>query len=453
MTELASAAAPDVRGEAAPARHSCLFCSLLWPRYPGHSGGEIRDFHLVRHLASLTDLEFFALHHLPGDGQQDLLAPHVRALHDPRTISAARPDFVDPEPLPAKVLDRLLRRARRARLPVVGPRYHFDADSQLVNARTWSIRALAEAVRTRPPDFLFVSPQVNPVGLLLDPSPRTRTVLASYDVERVRMERLAAAAHGVAGLALRLEAARARRFETENLARFDGVIAVSDLDRRLYVDGYGFAPERVLVVENGVDPSYFSFRERPHEGPPRILYVGNLLYPPNAQAALRLLRRIMPRVWAALPDAEVVVLGAGPPPELVAEGRGDRVRVTGRVDDVRPYLAEARVGCFPLLAGSGTKYKVLEALSAGLPLVCSPLAAEGLELEHETHLLVAERDEEIAAGLVRLIGDAALGRRLAGRGRAQVERRYAWSVNLPRIGAWLDWLREAPARPRARARG
>lgn len=449
MTELASLAAPAARGEAASARYSSLFCSLLWPRYPGHSGGEIRDFHLVRHLASLSDLEFFALHHLPGEGQEDLLAAHVRARHDPRTISLARPDLLDPERLPAKVLDRLVRRIRRARLPLLGPRYHFDVEEQLVNARAWSLRALAETIRTRPPDFLFVSPQVNPVGLLLAPTSPTRTVLASYDVERVRMERLAAAARGLAGLALRLEAARARRFEAENLRRFDGVIAVSELDRGIYVDDYGLAPERVLVVENGVDPAYFSFQARRREGPPRVLYVGNLRYPPNAQAALRLLRGIMPRLWAQVPDAEVVVLGAGPPPDLLAESRGDRVRVTGLVEDVRPYLAEAWVGCFPLLAGSGTKYKVLEALSAGLPLVCTPLAAEGLALEHASHLLVAESDEDIAAGLARVIRESPLAGALAERGRAQVERSYAWSVNLPRVGAWLDWLRGEPTGRRA----
>lgn len=450
MTETASpSAAPPLR-DARSARASAVFCALLWPRYPGHSGGEIRDFHLVRHLASLCDLEFFALHHLAAEGQQDLLSEHVRALHDPRTIGGTRPELVDPERLPAKVLDRLVRRARRARLPVLGPRYHSDVEEQLVNARTWSLGALSEALRTRPPDFLFVSPQVNPVGLLVEPSPGTRTVLASYDVERVRMERLALAAHGVARLALRLEAARACRFEADNLRRFDGVIAVSDLDRRIYVDEYGLAPDRVLVVENGVDPQYFAFRERSRAGAPRVLYVGNLRYPPNAQAALRLLRQVMPRVWAAVPEAEVVVLGTGPPPELLAEARGERVRVTGRVDDVRPYLADARVGCFPLLAGSGTKYKVLEALAAGLPLVCSPLAAEGLDLTPGEDLLVADSDEATAAALVRVLREGPLAEALARRGRAQVERRYAWQVNLPRVGAWLDWLREAPRAAHAR---
>jgi glycosyltransferase involved in cell wall biosynthesis len=452
MSQTPSTSSTLVEAGPARARYRALFCSLLWPRYPGHSGGEIRDFHLVRYLGSLSDLEFFALNDLPGADQEDLLAAHVRARHDPRTISLARPDLVRPERLPAKVLDRLVRRVRRASLPLLGRRYHLDVEMQMVNARTWSLGALDEALGRLAPDFLFVSPQVNPVGLLLAARGETRLVMASYDVEHVRMQRLAAAQRGVAALALRLEASRARRFEEENLRHFDGVVAVSDLDRRHYVDDYGIPADRVLVVENGVDPDYFPFVERAREGPPQVVYVGNLRYPPNAQAALRLLRHVMPIVWASQPRAQAIVVGDGPPPELQSEARDGRVVITGRVADVRPYLARAWVGCFPLLAGSGTKYKVLEALAAGMPLVCSPLAVEGLDVEPGRHLAVAADDEGIAREVVRLIEDPASADEMARRGRRRVEERYAWDVNLPRLDAWLDFLKREPLRAAAPAR-
>ena len=432
------------------ARYRSLFCSLIWPRYPGHSGGEIRDFHLVRHLASLSDVEFFALHDLPGEGQEDRLAAHVRARHDPRTIASSRPDLVQAERYPAKVLDRVVRRLRRARVPVPGPRYHFDVEMQLVNARTWSLGALQEALGRSAPDFLFVSPQVNPVALLLPDGARTRLVMASYDVERVRMERFAAAARGLAALAMRWEAARAARFEADNLRRYDGVIAVSELDRQHYLRDYGFPEERVLVLENGVDPGYFAFAERTRAEPPQVVYVGNLRYPPNADAAVRLVRGIMPIVWRSRPDAQAVIVGDGPPPEVEAEARPGRVVVTGRVDDVRPHLARAWVGCVPLRAGSGTKYKVLEALAAGVPLVCSPLAVEGLDVEAGQHLAVGASDDDLAREVVRLLGDADAARALAHRGRQRVEERYAWDVNLPRLSGWLEWLRREP--PRAGSR-
>ncbi|HET9317759.1 MAG TPA: glycosyltransferase family 4 protein [Vicinamibacteria bacterium] len=427
-------------------RYRSLFCSLIWPRYPGHSGGEIRDFHLVRHLASLSDLEFFALHDLPGEGQEDRLAEHVRARHDPRSIATSRPELIQAEGYPGKVLDRVVRRLRRAHVPVPGPRYHFDVEMQLVNARTWSLGALREALGTGAPDFLFVSPQVNPVALLLPEGGHTRLVMASYDVERVRMQRFAEAARGLAAIALRWEASRAARFEADNLRRFDGVIAVSELDRQHYLRDYGFAEDRVLVVENGVDPEYFAFGDRTRTEPPQVVYVGNLRYPPNAEAAVRLVRRIMPIVWRSRPDAQAVIVGDGPPPDVQAEARPGRVIVTGRVSDVRPHLTRAWVGCVPLRAGSGTKYKVLEALAAGVPLVCSPLAVEGLDLEAGRHLAVAASDDDLAREVVRLLDDAESAGALARRGRERVEERYAWDVNLPRLAGWLDWLRREPPR-------
>ena len=190
--------------------------------------------------------------------------------------------------------------------------------------------------------------------------------------------------------------------------------------------------------------------ERARTDPPQVVYVGNLRYPPNAQAAIRLVRGIMPIVWRSRPDVQVVLVGDGPPPEVEAEARPGRVVVTGRVPDVRPHLSRAWVGCVPLLAGSGTKYKVLEALAAGVPLVCSPLAVEGLDLEAGRDLAVGASDGDLAREVLRLLDDAEAARALAHRGRQRVEERYAWNVNLPRLSGWLDWLRREPPRSGSR---
>ncbi|RPH92438.1 MAG: glycosyltransferase, partial [Lysobacterales bacterium] len=122
----------------------------------------------------------------------------------------------------------------------------------------------------------------------------------------------------------------------------------------------------------------------------------------------------------------------------------DRIVVTGRVKDVRPYLVGATVGCVPLVSGSGTKYKVLEALSAGVPLVCSPIAAEGLDLRDGEHMLVRQTDLEIADALVKLLDEPDMAQQMARRGRAAVETRYAWDVFLPKLDHWLNHLAEAP---------
>jgi len=120
--------------------------------------------------------------------------------------------------------------------------------------------------------------------------------------------------------------------------------------------------------------------------------------------------------------------------------------VTGQVDDVRPYLARAAVACMPLTAGSGTKYKVLEALSAGVPTVCTPTALEGLDLKDGDELLVRKSDQELASALVTLIKQPDLAARLARRGREAIERQYAWDTNLPNLDAWLERLAFLPRR-------
>ena len=164
------------------------------------------------------------------------------------------------------------------------------------------------------------------------------------------------------------------------------------------------------------------------------------------QAAWRLIRGIMPILWESYPDARLWIVGQQPGAKLKAQSDGERIVVTGRVEDVRPYLSGASVGCVPLSAGSGTKYKVLEALSAGMPLVCTPLAIEGLELEDGKHLLLGNDDKELASALMRLLEQPDLGKEITCQGNEWVQQRYSWDVILPRMDGWLDALKAMPFR-------
>jgi glycosyltransferase involved in cell wall biosynthesis len=416
-----------------------LFCAPRWPLFPGHSGGEIRDFHLVRFLAGRGPLEFFALED-PGPvpaGRDDRLRAAVATVHSPATMPAGTRLA---EPFAHKVVDRLARRLRRARLPAPGRRFHLDAEILETQARFGLLPGLDAALRSAP-EFLFVSPQTNPVALMTQATGRTRRVLCTFDVERDRLASLAAAASGLARVAQEQEARRAERFERANLVAFDGVVAVSAADRARFVEAYGLDPDRVIAIENGVDAGYFAFAPRPAGGPPSIVFVGHLRYAPNADGARRLLRNVMPLVRASLPEARVTVVGDGAPADLAARHDGVRTIVTGRVPDVRPFLAAAGVACYPLVSGSGTKFKVVEALSAGVPVVASPVAAEGIDVEPGVHLCVGATDPEIADGVVALLGEPEAAARMAEAGRARAVARYAWDAVLPRLVPWLDALK------------
>jgi glycosyltransferase involved in cell wall biosynthesis len=443
---IAELPAPDHQVDQSGLRYRSLFCSYHWPRYPGHSGGEIRDFHLLRQLLSISSVVFFAADAPVPDGRQDPLARFLKALYTPNSIRASRPDLIHPEAFNNSLRRRVVSRLTRMGVPLIGPRYHRDAAHKFPLMQAYCLAGIQEALAREAPDFLFVSPQTNPIALLLsNANTATRLILASYDVEAVRMRRIAASYRGLKRAALDLETIRATHFEHDNIALYDGVIAVSETDKQIFMRDYGLADERVLVIENGVDPHYFAFSERQPSERPHIVFVGSLSYTPNSQAAWRLLKQVMPLVWEHYPEAALWIVGQGADPALLAHNDRRRIFVTGKVDDVRPYLAAASVACVPLISGSGTKYKVLEALSAGVPMVCTGLAAEGLALEAGRHYLPGESDKDLAAAIMRMIADPALAATLARQGRELIERSYSWDANLARLDTWLEFLTSLPS--------
>jgi glycosyltransferase involved in cell wall biosynthesis len=136
--------------------------------------------------------------------------------------------------------------------------------------------------------------------------------------------------------------------------------------------------------------------------PPRLLFVGNFLHPPNVDAALYLIDSILPRVKQAIPECRLEIVGVSPPAAVRARG-DDHILVTGRVRDVQPYLDEAAVVVVPLRLGGGMRVKVLEALAAGKAVVASALAVEGLNVTDGEQLRIASAADEFVAAVVELL--------------------------------------------------
>jgi glycosyltransferase involved in cell wall biosynthesis len=153
---------------------------------------------------------------------------------------------------------------------------------------------------------------------------------------------------------------------------------------------------------------------------------------------------ILPRLRRLIGDVELWIVGRSPAPEVLRLDGGS-IRVTGTVPDVVPYYERSAVAVVPLRAGSGTRLKILEAMALGRPVVSTSVGCEGLDVEHERHLLVADDAEAFARQTARLLADGALYRRLADEGRRLVEARYDWSVLGDRL---LDVYAQATGQPR-----
>ncbi len=148
--------------------------------------------------------------------------------------------------------------------------------------------------------------------------------------------------------------------------------------------------------------------------PLSLLFVGSFIHPPNVEAAIRLVRSILPKVRRQFPDIEVVIVGDRPPSAL-QKTAGTNVVITGRVPDLKPYLDRAAVVVAPMRSGGGMRVKVLEALAAGKAIVATPLAVEGLNLTDGEQVLLAESDQELSEKIIQVLDDSERRASLAAR--------------------------------------
>jgi sugar transferase (PEP-CTERM/EpsH1 system associated) len=181
---------------------------------------------------------------------------------------------------------------------------------------------------------------------------------------------------------------------------------------------------RVATVPNGADVEYW--QPSANSGEPRsMLYFGNLGWPPQSDAVLYFHRAILPAIWERIPDAKLYIVGQNPP-ESVRRLADGRVIVKGFVPDMREYVARASVVVMPLRIGAGTKHRVLQALAMQRPVVCTRVAAEGIDLIHGRTALIADQPAEFAAHTIRLLEDRELRAKLGKHGRELVLSRYDW---------------------------
>ena len=385
-----------------------LFLATRFP-VPPWRGDQVRAYHHLRLLATRHAITCCALvlRPPPARARAEIEAMGVR-------VEIVRLGWVGSLPAlaggllgddrPFQVLLYLRRRARASldRLLAAG---HFD----LVHMQ------LARAAA-------YLPPGASPVVIdLID-------ALSENLARRAERERTLLAA------ILTWEARRVRRLEGTLVARAPCLV-VSAGERAALGNR-----DTIRVVPNGVDTQVFAYREdaRPRA---RLVFAGNLGYFPNVDAAIWLARDIFPRVRAAVPEAELRLVGARPTRGVRALARVPGVSLGTAVPDMAPELRAATVAIVPLRAGSGVQNKVLEAMAVGTPVVATPRAAAGLDVRAGEHLLVAEDAAGLAAAAGMLLRDPARARTLARAARTLVEERYRWEDSAAAVEqAWRGAL-------------
>lgn len=399
-----------------------LFLVTRFP-VPPWRGDQLRAYHHLRLLAPRHEITCAALvtRPPPADAVRALAALGVRVEVVRLGLAGAVPSLAralvgDPRPLQVLLYARRRARARVAALAARADLVH----AQLVRAATY-----------------------------LPAGPAPAAVVDLVDALSASFARRAARQRGVLGLIAAAEAARLLRYENELVRRGLTCLVVAESERAP-LEGR----EAVRVVPNGVDLAAFAYVE---DGRPaaRLVFAGNLGYFPNVDAATFLVRDVLPRVRAAVPGAELRLVGARPARRVRALAGAAGVSLASSVPAMAPELARATVAVVPLRAGSGLQNKVLEAMAAGTPVVATPRAVAGLALGAAgEEVLVADDAAGLAAAAVALLRDPARARAQARAARALVERRYRWGDSAAGVeAAWQAAVEVASRRTHEGAEG
>lgn len=253
--------------------------------------------------------------------------------------------------------------------------------------------------------------------------PQARLLYDTVDLHYLRLFRQAK----VSGDARVLRHALAhKQVELQACADADATLVVSEGERAVLTAAGIDAVEvvsNVHVPDN--DDQHGSLAWRRRRG---LLFIGGFLHQPNVDAALYLAREVFPAIRARCPQMDLTIVG-GHPPEALCEladagpsdesGEGSsrgRLRVAGHVADVAPLFASSLACIAPLRYGAGVKGKVSRSLSVGLPVVATPIAAEGMPLQQGENVLIGQDADQLADCVARLASDADLWQRLSDNG-------------------------------------
>jgi polysaccharide biosynthesis protein PslH len=410
---------------------------ILWLKsdllLPLDKGGKLRTWHLLRHLAARHEITYAAF------ASPDEPRAHIDGMREVASAVHVVPRSDPPKGSPRFYADAALHLADP--LPYAVGKYRSRAFVRQVKA------LLAEnAFDVIVCDFLI--PAIHLPRRLPCPA-----VVFTHNVEAEIWRRYTETQRGpLRRFLYGLQHRRMLRFEGRTLARFDGILAVSDADRhtleRLYPENGG---EPAHVIPTGVATEFFVPTPSP-SGSRSLVFTGSMDWLPNEDAMAFFCRNVLPLIRAEEPDVTLSIVGRTPTPAVVRLGQEPGVTVTGRVDDIRPHVTDAAAYVVPLRIGGGTRLKIFEAMAMGKAIVSTAVGAEGLPVRNHEHLEIADDPHAFAAAVVALLRDVDRRRTLERAARALVVEAYDWSAvatELERALIRFARVRTEDARPTA----
>jgi polysaccharide biosynthesis protein PslH len=391
---------------------------ILWVKagklLPLDTGGKIRSYNILRHLARRHEVTLLSYY----GGKKDA-AYEAEITHELPGTQAIATSALDGNAF-AQSVDYLWRAFQPA--PFAVSKFTDPTVRQTLGA--W---LSADKFHVAVCDFLSAS-------LNFPHAPATPVVLFQHNVETALWRRMASTeVNPLKRLVYSIEAAKMARYEQRTLHRFRHVIAVSEHDRR---EMLAAAPEcDIAVVPTGVDTQKYSVALPATANPPRIVFTGSMDWEPNLDAVSYFCKDIFPRVRSESPSAIFQIVGRNPHPS-VKQLASEYIQVTGTVPSVADYLRDATVVIVPLRIGGGTRLKIFEAMAMGKAIVSTSIGAEGLDVQSGRDLILADDPAAFAEAILLLLRNKEI-RQNYERAAARLAAQYDWSNIVDRFAEVL----------------
>lgn len=237
----------------------------------------------------------------------------------------------------------------------------------------------------------------------------------------------------------RYQVRRYRRAEERAWRVFDGLIAINRAEQQA-ISANATAAQEVFYAPMGVDLGRWPYSWKP-AAPPRLAYYGGMGSSHNQKAALRCIEQIMPRVWDSVPNAEFWLVGSNPPERLRKIAQPPKLNVTGFVPDAQSVLKSMSIVVCPWEGNYGFRSRVVETMALGIPMVATPEAVDGMELEAGMGILFGRTDSDLSAAILKLLADPVELARQSRVARQEIEKLYSFENTYVRLVEELrEWL-------------
>lgn len=380
-----------------------LFISAVLP-YPLHSGGQIRMYQLLKRLSKRHDITLVSFIRDQKEREFEKNLGFCKEVHMIHRGYAWQFGY----------LFNALTSSYPLLLATYANRHMYALLTRLLSKQSFDV------VHMEP---FYVWPSV--------PNGRIPTVISEHNVEYAVYKRY------VSGYRIPLfrpvmawDVRKLLSWERKIWRRATMVTAVSGADAHVIEE---YLSHDIDVIPNGVDLDMFTFQKPGAMSHKRALFVGNFRWLPNREAAYELVRSIWPRIKRSHPDATLTVVGRYIPSELAKKIKAAGGTIQENVSDITHVYHESDVLIAPHAIAGGTKYKMLEAMASGLPVVTTCHGMAGLEAEPDEHYLEAHTPEEFETAVARIWTDAALRERLAKNAHTLVESTYNWDSIATRL--------------------